>query len=78
MYLQFRYKCPDFSDFGVYTYVYEVNGYNKMYFKHIISIIIYQTLKTLSKWLPANKVLLLHGMCFNDSRYTFKKSKAIH
>ena len=50
----------------------------KKYFKHIISIIIYKTLKTLSKWLLANKVLLSPGMCFNDSRYTSNKSKAIH
>ena len=26
-------KCPDFSDFGVCIYVYEVKEYNKTYFK---------------------------------------------
>ena len=58
--------------------LYEVKEYNRMYFKHIISIIFFQTLKTLSKYLPAKKVLQLPDMCFNDSRYTSKKSKAIH
>ena len=73
-----KYNSPDFSDFGDHTYVYEVDGYNEMYFKHIILIILYQTFRTLSKWLPANKVLLLPDMCFIDSGYTFKKSKSIH
>ena len=48
-----------------------------MYFKHIINNF-HQTVKTLSKWLPINKVLQLPDMCFTDTRYTSNKSKAIH